>query len=208
MPFTLTATASNVGMTLRQLNNAAAMTNVNAAPRSSAAVLNPSGSATVTFDAEARVSAGFGFSGGLGNLLCGLLGILQVCKVETISVPIRLLADHAVLSSTDASYNWFFRNNWHQVSSYAVAPDIAPSGARVCGASCLTVGYHNPSAGLRGLVVIAGRNLSGRNWPDAATTMADWLEGTNPDGDLSYAARDPTKMVRRTFNDRIAVIDP
>ena len=38
--------------------------------------------------------------------------------------------------------------------------------------------------------------------------MTDWLEGTNNDGDLVYAVRDPAMMIRRTFNDRIAVIDP
>lgn len=206
MPFTLTATASNVGMALRQLNNAAAMTKVNAAPRASSGVLNANGSATITFAAEAAVSAGLGFGGGLGNLLCGPLGFLQVCKLETISVPIWLLGDHPVLSSTDATYSWFFRNNWHQVSYYAVAPDIAPSGPRVCGANCLTVNFRNPSAGQRGLIAIAGRSLTGAAWP--AVTTADWLEGTNNNNDLVYTVRDPTLMVRRTFNDRIAVIDP
>jgi len=208
MPFTLTATASNVGMALRQLNDGVAMTNVNAAPRSSSGVLNANGSGTVTLDAEASVSAGVGFAGVLGDLLCGVLALLNVCKQETISVPIGLLADHPVLDPTDATYNWFFRNNWHQVSYYVVAPDIAPSGPRACGANCLTVNFRNPSAGQRGLILIAGRNLTGRNWPDAATTSADWLEGTNPGGDVTYAVRDPTKMIRRTFNDRIAVIDP
>jgi len=208
MPFTLTATASNVGMALRQLNDGVAMTNVNAAPRSSSGVLNANGSGTITLDAEASVSAGVGFAGALGDLLCGVLALLNVCKQETISVPIGLLADHPVLDPTDATYNWFFRNNWHQVSYYVVAPDIAPSGPRACGANCLTVNFRNPSAGQRGLILIAGRNLTGRNWPDAATTSADWLEGTNPGGDVTYAVRDPTKMIRRTFNDRIAVIDP
>ena len=208
MPFTLTATASNVGMALRQLNDGVAMTNVNAAPRNSSGVLNANGSGTITLDAEASVSAGVGFAGALGDLLCGVLALLNVCKQETISVPIGLLADHPVLDPTDATYNWFFRNNWHQVSYYVVAPDIAPSGPRACGANCLTVNFRNPSAGQRGLILIAGRNLTGRNWPDAATTSADWLEGTNPGGDVTYAVRDPTKMIRRTFNDRIAVIDP
>jgi len=204
--FTLTGTASNVGMTLRMLNDNAAMTNVNAAPRSSSGVLNANGSATVTFNGEAAAGAGVGFSGALGDLLCGVLAPLQVCKQETISVPIRLIADHAVLDSTDATYNWFFRNNWHQVSWYAVAPDIAPSGPRVCGANCLTVGFRTPSTNQRGLIVIAGRNLTGAAWP--AVTAADWLESTNNDSNLTYAVRDPTLMVRRTFNDRIAVIDP
>jgi hypothetical protein len=206
IPFTFNGTASNVGMTLRQLNDATAMTNVNVAPRASSAVLNANGSATVTLNAEADVGGGVGFSGALGDLLCGVLALLQVCKQESISVPIRILADHPVLDSTDATYNWFFRNNWHQVSWYAVAPDIAPSGPRACGANCLTVGFRTPSTNQRGLIVIAGRNLTGAAWP--AVTASDWLESTNNDSNLTYAVRDPTLMVRRTFNDRIAVIDP
>lgn len=206
MPFTLTATASNVGMSLRQLNNAAAMTNVNVAPRTTAGVLNPAGSATIILNAEAAVSAGFGFAGVLGDLLCGALGLLQVCKLETISVPIRLLADHPVLDTSDATYNWFFRNNWHQVSYYAVAPDIAPSGPRTCGANCLTVNFRTPSAGQRGLVAIAGRSLPGQSRPPAG--VSDWLESANSDGDLVFAVRNPGFMINRTFNDRIAVIDP
>ena len=43
---------------------------------------------------------------------------------------------------------------------------------------------------------------------DPATIATDWLEGTNQDGDVTYAVRDPALMIRRTFNDRIAVIDP
>jgi hypothetical protein len=206
MPFTLTATASNVGMTLRQLNNAAAMTYVNAAPRASSGVLNANGSATITLNAEAAVNAGIGFTGVLGDLLCGVLALLRVCKLETISVPIRLLADHPVVDPTDATYNWFFRNNWHQGSYYAVAPDIAPSGPRACGANCLTVNFRNPSVGQRGLIAIAGRSLAGQARPPVAVT--DWLESTNNDGDLVFAVRTPALMINRTFNDRIAVIDP
>jgi hypothetical protein len=45
-----------------------------------------------------------------------VLALLKVCKQETISVPIGLLADHTgARSDRDATYNWFFRNNWHQV---------------------------------------------------------------------------------------------
>jgi hypothetical protein len=210
MPFTLTAAASNVGMTLRQLNNAAAMTNVNAAPRTSSGVLNANGSATVTFNAQAAVTGGIG----LGGLLCGVLALLEVCKEESFSVPIRMLADHPILSSADPTYNWFFRNNWHQVSYYAVAPDIAPSGPRVCGASCLTLSFHNPSAGLRGLIVIAGRSLNGTPRPNG--TLTDWLEDANCDPgpgpscapNMAFATRAPTLMINRAFNDRVAVIDP
>ncbi len=209
MPFTLTATAANVGMALRQLNNAAAMTNVNAAPRTSGGVLNASGSATITLNAEAAVGGGVGFGGLLGDLLCGVLGLLQVCKLETLSVPIAFLADHPILDSTDATFSWFFRNNWHQVSYYAVAQSVSPAGAapRNCttGGTCLSVAFMNPGNTQRGLLVISGRSLNGTARPNG--TLTDWLEGSNSDLNTSFASRDPTQMINRGFNDRIAVID-
>jgi len=112
----------------------------------------------------------------------------------------------AVVDPTDATYNWFFRNNWHQGSYYAVAPDIAPSGPRACGANCLTVNFRNPSVGQRGLIAIAGRSLAGQARPPV--TVTDWLESTNNDGDLVFAVRIPALMINRSFNDRIVVIDP
>ena len=150
LSFTLTGTAANVGMALRQLNSAAAMTNVDAAGRTVSGVLNNDGSATITLNGQASASAGVGFGGILGNTLCGLLAGL-LCKQESISVPIALIADHPILDSTDTAFNWFFRNNWHQVSYYAVAPDIAPSGPRACGANCLTVKFPQPERGSAGL---------------------------------------------------------
>jgi hypothetical protein len=206
--FTLTATAANVGMAFRELNSAVTMGNILVTGRNVSGVINSDGSATITLTGTAQGSGGDGIAGLLGDTLCGVLGVALVCKAETISVPIRLLADHPVLDPANTSYNWFFRNNWHQVSWYAVAPDIAPSGPRSCGASCLTVNFRTPSTGQRGLLAIAGRNLTGRNWPDAATTVTDWLESTNNDANLTYAVRDPALMIRRTFNDRIAIIDP
>jgi hypothetical protein len=213
MPFTLTANAANVGMALRQLNDAAAMTNVNAAPRNSSGVLNPNGSATITLNAEAAVAGGLGFGGVLGNLLCVVLAPFEVCKQETISVPIAFLADHPMLDPTNPALGWFVRNNWHQVAYYAVGPDIAPSGPRVCGANCLTVNFHNPGAGLRGLIVISGRSLAGSARPNG--TLTDWLEDGNCDfaapncvPNLTFTARAPGLMINRGFNDRIAVIDP
>jgi hypothetical protein len=204
--FTLTGTAANVGMALRELNSAVTMDNVGTIGRNVSGVLNSDGSATITLTGQAEGTGGDGILGVLGDTLCGVLGLALVCKQETISVPIHVLADHPVLDPAVATFSWFFRNNWHQVSWYAVAPDIAPSGARACGANCLTVNFRNPSAGQRGLIVIAGRNLTGAAWP--AVTPADWLEGTNNDANLTYAARDPALVMRRTFNDRIAIIDP
>lgn len=213
VPFTLTATAANAGMALRQLNNAASMTNVNAAPRTSSGVLNNDGSATITLNGEASAPGGLGFGGVLGNVLCGLLGGL-LCREESIAVSIRLLADHPLLSTSHATTGWFVRNKWHEAAYYAPAPGVVPSGPRTCTGSpgCLTVNLHPSATPKRGVLVLAGRSLSGTARPNG--TLTDWLEDANCDfngttcvPNTTYTARAPTLYFNRTFNDRIAVID-
>ncbi len=217
MTFTLTATASNVGMAMRQLYSTVTMTNVNAAPRTLTGVLNSSdGSATITLVAQVPASAGFGVSGLAGDLLCGLvLGLLDVCKQETFSVPITLLADHNLLDSTATgsdALGWFLRNKWHEVAYYAVASGFAPTGAASCidGSTCLTVAYHRNSANIfddgkqRAILVLSGRSLTGASRPNG--TITDWLEGANVAG-TSFETRAASLPNRRMFNDRIAVLD-
>jgi len=215
--FTLQATAANAGVALRQFNTAVAMTNVNAAGRTATGVLNADGSASITLNGTAPLAPVGG--GGIGDLLCGIVGLLnQVlfdCYQQSISVPIFLLADHPLVDSANATYGWFLRNKWHEVSYYAVAPTIAPSAAppRSCitGATCLQVNYHldnnrQPDDGKpRGLIVIGGRKLGTQTRPAAAVT--DLLEGANADGASPFELRSPTLTINRTFNDRFAVID-
>lgn len=197
--FTLQGTASNVGMALRQFDTTVAMAGVAAAGRTVGGVLNANGSASVTL--SGNVPAGVPVADGL----CGLAGFMAGlfdCYRYNISVPIFLLADQALVDPQ----GWFVRNGWHQVSYYAVAPDIAPSGPRACGANCLTVNFGNPAAAQRGLVAISGRSLLGNARPNG--NLADWLESENANADLVFAVRDPALLMNRTFNDRIAVVDP
>jgi hypothetical protein len=144
---------------------------------------------------------------------------LEVCKAETISVPIAFLADHPILDpAVPNAFSWFFRNNWHQVSYYALGPDVAPGGPGVCGVNCVTVNFRTPAAGHRGILVIAGRSMGGQTRLAPIATK-DWLEDTNCDlaappapadcvPDRTFTARAPTLMINRAFNDRIAVIAP
>jgi hypothetical protein len=217
--FTLTATASNVGMALRQLNPAVSMPGVNSVPPPTLSgppppTMTNTGSATVVLNGTTPVSG----SGGLvSNLLCSLslLDLIWGCAQGTISVPILLFADHPVTNPNDATFGWFLRNKWHEVSYYAVSPEIAPSGSRSCSSSgpitCLQATYHvnnslQPDAGKqRGLIVFSGRSLLSAARPNG--TLSDWLEGTNAAGGTVFALRDPSLIVNRSFNDRIAVID-
>ena len=134
---------------------------------------------------------------------------------SSISVPVTLLADHAILNSTSTGANvgWFLRNKWHEVAYYAVAPDIAPSVAHSCvtGSTCLNVAYHRNGAGVidagaqRAVIVLSGRSLTGATRPNA--TLTDWLEGANAGGTSPFETRSSTLRINKTFNDRFAVLD-
>src|SRR6185295_3570903 len=124
-----------------------------------------------------------------------------------ISVPIGVLADHPIVDVSNATYGWFLRNKWHEVSYYAVAPGIAPGGGGSCATaiSCLGVTYHPSDGKQRGLILIAGRALGGQVRPPAA--VGDLLEGANADGASPFELRSAALQTNRGFNDRVAVID-
>ena len=211
--FTLNASASNVGMALRQFNTAVSMINVNATPTASGTI-NIDGSAAVTLSGSTHVSDTGTF---LSNLLCSLaLGdLVWGCQQGSLDVPIGLLADHPVLDATDTAngYGWFLRNKWHEVAYYAVAPNVTPAGTRSCvtSSTCLQLTYHRDNSGAndegkpRALLIIGGRQLSGQNRP--ATVLTDLLEGANAGGVSPFELRSSTLLTNRTFNDRFAVID-
>ena len=216
--FTLTANADNVGMGFRQLQTSVPMAGVLPAGRSAQGALTATGGATITLSGQADTSdlGGGGLLGFVVNTVCGLplVGSLLGCAKDTISVPIAMIVDHPLVDPSDNTYNWFLRNKWHEVTYYAVAPQVAPSGAGACttGTDCLTVNYRGNT--YRGLLAFGGRRLSttapAQTRP--ATSVTDLFEGTNSAvGNATplapFAGRDPSLMVKRTFNDRIAVID-
>jgi hypothetical protein len=211
--FTLTATATNVGMAMRRLNSAAPMTNVSSVTNLSA-VLNSSGSATMTLVGSATQQTGAGLGGALGALLCGVLNFLEVCKQETFSVPILVFADHSFLNSTTigtGATGWYLRNRWHEVSYYAVASGYTPAGlgtpSCATGASCLSVANVAPSGAQRAILILAGRSINGTARPSG--TLANYLEFGNASAaferqPVSTAA---TPTLKNPFNDRIVVVD-
>ncbi|MGH6741959.1 MAG: hypothetical protein ACREDY_23530 [Bradyrhizobium sp.] len=207
--FTLQASAQNVGMGLRRFQTEAPMPGVLVNGRSLSGTLNADGSASVTLNAQADTTDAAG-GGLLGNLLCGiggLLGLTLGCAHDTITVPITVFVDNPVTDPSDPALGWFRRNHWYEVSYFALAPSIAPSGSGSCvtGTSCLSVNFLAPNGAQRGLIVIAGQSLSGQARPPAA--LSDWLEGENAVVDNQFAVRDPGLTINRTFNDRIGVID-
>jgi len=216
--FTLTANADNVGMGLRQLQTNVPMSGVLSAGRSAQGALTAIGAATITLTGQADTSdlGSCGLLCLVTNTLCSLplTGALFNCLKDTISVPISMIIDHPLVDPNDNTYNWFLRNKWHEVTYYAVAPKVAPGDTGVCttGTDCLTVNYRGNT--YRGLLAFGGRRLSttAPSQTRPATSVTDLFEGTNSAvGNATplapFAGRDPTLMVNRTFNDRIAVID-
>ena len=219
--FTLNATALNVGMGLRQFQTNIPMSGVLPAGRAVTGALTANGSANITLTANADTSDldSGGLLGFVLNTVCGItlpLGLTIGCAMDEIRIPIAMFVDHPLTDVNDATYGWFRRNLWHEVTYYAVAPSVAPSGAGSCtsGTDCLSVSYRSPSNIYRGLLAFGGRPLSTTVPPQVrpAATIADLFEGDNRlVGNATplapFAARDPTLTVNRTFTDRIAVID-
>jgi hypothetical protein len=237
MTFTLAAVANNAGMALRQLNdsvpiNGVDLANIRPGPPAygycllgspgctvGSSTINADGSATVNISAAIPPDAGTP----LGiNLLCGILSLIFNIPCyqhsQTITVPMALLSDHELVDPGNANppvggidHAWFFRNKWHELSYYAVAGGIAPSGARSCTTSvnCLRVSYHPNDGKQRGIIILGGAKIGNQLRPPTAAIMtpADLLEGANADGTSPFALRAPALITDRSFNDHLVVVD-
>ena len=184
VPFTLNATASNVGMALRQLNPNAAMTNVDTVGRTVSANLNTDGSASITVNGNAVGSGGGSL---VSNLLCSIsfaLSFTYGCKQGSLTVSMHLLADHPLVDPNDATYGWFTRNKWQELLYYAVATNYSPAGAPspscTNGTTCLTVANVTPSGKQRAILILGGRSLNGMARPSG--NLADYFEYGNVGG--------------------------
>ena len=183
LAFTLDGVTANVGMALRQFNAGVAMTNVDAAGRNASGVLNADGSANVTLTGTTTVN----YSASVVNpLLCALttLALLGTfgCLQANIAVPVLLLADHPILNPNNATYGWYLRNKWHEVTYYAVATNYSPAvrpGQPACttGTNCLNVVNVAPNGAQRAIAILMGRGINGRARPSG--TLADYLEFGN-----------------------------
>ncbi len=213
--FDMHVTTSNIGMALRRINAAVQITGIDTTATGvnlpfgynvTSATMNPDGSATVRI--ASRI---LGTSGGLlSDLLCGLgiLGLLYDCDQHTITLPF-MWTDEPMLYANDPTMAWWYRNAWHQHIYYAVSAGNAPSGPGTCtaGTTCLSVFGLTPNNTQRAIAIFPGRALGAQVRPPVA--IGDWLEGGNANlpPDSAFWARDPALMVKRTFNDRTAVID-
>lgn len=231
--FTLGAVAGNAGMSLRQINSTVPFTGVDTllnAPygytvRGSGAVppggeLKSDGSATISVDTRIIWPVA---TSSTPDILCGLVSLLfgLPCYqyTKTFTVPMALLSDHEFVDPGNSNpaigftdHTWYFRNKWHELSYYALASGVAASGARSCttGGTCLQVAQYFPSASAgkqRSILLLGGAKIGTQARPPLVTS--DLLEGTNADGDTSFAVNgvSATLFKNKTFNDHIVVID-
>jgi hypothetical protein len=210
VPFTINATANNVGMAMRQLNPSVSVPGLVGTP-SVSAVLNADGSATMAYNGSASESGGGAW---LSNLLCGLgwpLTLIMGCKQSSVTIPIYVFADHPLLDTrtSGAGTSWFARNNWHEVAFFAFAPGYAASGAGSCttGSSCLSVANVTPAGAQRAILILAGRSINGSARPSA--TPGDYLEFGNATGSFERqtVSRTVDAALKRPFNDRVLVVE-
>jgi hypothetical protein len=201
------ADAANVGLAMRTLNTGAATGLLNS-PSFSAA-LQADGSARVTYSGSMTAS---------GSLLCGPI-ISVICSGSAIvRIPIGAFQDHAFLNPTTAdNWYWFFANNWHHVTYYAIAPVHQPGGAGSCTAwapdctgstttgtcLCLTVKGGSTVTNSKAVLTLAGRSLNYTSGTNRALT--DFLDSNeNRNADLKFEQY----KGNRTFNDRFVSLSP
>lgn len=125
----------------------------------------------------------------------------------TISFDRAVFGDHSLLDANNATTGWFVRNEWYRLLHYATVSGhtaaVLPGGTPSCttGTTCLSVTNLNPAGKQRGLLILAGRALSGQARPSSAT--ANYLEAGNATG--AYIQKNVS--LAGAFNDRFVVID-
>src|SRR5262249_39827134 len=149
-------TSGQVGNSLKSFQPEAPMPGVLMSGRTLKGFLNPDSTATITLTGRVDASTlSAPFLPIVGNLLCNITGALLgtlTCSSGTITIPNTILVDHPILDASNMQYGWFVRNQWQQVSFYAVAQGIAPDGIGGCvspivggSTDCLTIYYsHAP----------------------------------------------------------------
>jgi hypothetical protein len=134
---------------------------------------------------------------------------ISLCSTYTITIPIALIVDHAVVNSGDGVMGWFLSNDWHKLTYYAVSPANAPGGSGTCVAggtpACLTVNALSGTTSPNAILILTGRNIGTGTRP--SSVLANYLEGANADGADLVFAKQPLSL-SPPFNDRVSNIYP
>jgi hypothetical protein len=165
------------------------------------------------FPVAASTSGGF-VAGGLGsadvNATATFPSFFGFSLNFRITMDLTTIADHPIITSTDATYGWFVRNQWNRLVYYVPSdghtPDTLPSPT--CGGlfpSCINASNVTP-VDQRAILILAGRSINGSVRPSA--TLSDYLDFGNATG--AYERETVSRASapgKRPFNDRIVVVD-
>lgn len=200
----MTTRASNVAMALRQLD----ATKVTSEYQPSVWVsVTPSASGSFSgIDGSANIAATATFPSGSG------------AQDFRVTMDITMIADHPVIDSTNGTYGWFVRNQWHRLLYYKPAvgaatghtagflptPSCTDSGVNP---TCITVANVTPAGKQRAILILAGRSINGSSRP--STVLADYLEFGNATAAFERQSvnGNTALAVNKRINDRIVVID-
>jgi hypothetical protein len=130
-----------------------------------------------------------------------------------------IIADHPLVTSTDATYGWFTRNQWQRLLYYAVAQKNTAYSLSSFGCNntnCLRFNEGLNCTGgqewcnIRALLVLGGASLSNASRPNG--NLADYIEYQNENGGTFYeqhVIRRPTNVATANgpWNDRVIPVD-
>lgn len=197
----VSGSARNVAMALRRLDKLAPAAgfaeDAAGSPRTVSAALSADGSARVAFSGTVNAA------GTPASCVRASPAATVPCQRRVVTLPIAVLADHALLDPLAPGTGWFLRNEWHLLSYYAASPghSAASPPPRACGfppRECLSVA----TARARALLILAGRPLPGAARP--GTKLSDYLDSEeNRNEDLAFERR----RIDRAFNDRVLTVD-
>jgi hypothetical protein len=206
---TITVTAQNVAMALRQHASPLPVSGISSASMTSPLIAAGAdrGGASVTVQGTLPTITGCTMSVNLfGVYLC--VGFIGISTTQTVRIPIGVFADGPLVNPPggDPTY-WFAANRWHHVTYYAVSAGHVATGSRDCVASanCLTLNVQNgaPLPNRRALIALAGRSLTGT--VGSNRTLSDFLDtAENRDLDTIFEQN----RVTNAFNDRFVSLSP
>jgi hypothetical protein len=121
-------------------------------------------------------------------------GFFICTPTVTVTVPITIFADHPLVDSTDATYGWFTRNKWHELTYYAVASGYSPNTmptqpSCTTGTSCVSASMQVASASNSSPIQV--KSLSHGLTTGAHVTIAGVTGNTAANGTWAITVVDP-----------------
>ncbi len=146
-------------------------------------------------------------------------------NTSTYTVVFNQLPDHDDWNTTAAIANYIYKNNWHNLIYYKVAPPFLPGGSGVCDTSCLTINKTTISppstvalANVHVLLMSAGRkiiatealpaptyNISNPAQSRPGNQLTDYFDSINNTSNGTFFDSKQSPLIN--FNDQIEIVE-